>query len=90
MRAESEHFVVTSSTTEAKTVSYVQKLEAFRTLTNMLLTGAGGNTQAKFRIYLLDDPEQMKVVRPNFADNVDGVYFHCGEGSIAYAKAPGY
>jgi hypothetical protein len=90
VRAESEHFVITSSTTEAKTVSYVQKLEAFRTLTNMLLTGAGGGAEAKFQIYLLDDPEQMKVVRPNFSDNVGGVYFHCSESSIAYAKAPGY
>jgi hypothetical protein len=90
VRAESEHFVITSSTTEAKTVSYVQKLEAFRTLTNMLLGGTGGTAQAKFQIYLLDDPEQMKVVRPNFADNVGGVYFHCSEGSSAYAKAPGY
>jgi hypothetical protein len=90
VRAESEHFVITSSTTEAKTVSYVQKLEAFHALTNMLLGTAGGTAQAKFQIYLLDDPEQMKVVRPNFADNVGGVYFHCGEGSVAYAKAPGY
>jgi hypothetical protein len=90
VRAESEHFVIASSTTEAKTVSYVQKLEAFHSLTNMLLGGAGGAVQAKFQIYLLDDPEQMKVVRPNFADNVSGVYFHCSEGSIAYAKAPGY
>lgn len=90
VRAESEHFVITSSTTAAKTVTYVQKLEAFHSLTNLLLGGAGGATQAKFQIYLLADPEQMKVVRPNFSDNVGGVYFHCGEGSIAYAKAPGY
>jgi hypothetical protein len=90
VRAESEHFVITSSTTEDKTVSYVQKLEAFRSLTNLLLGGAGGAAEAKFQIYLLDDPDQMKVVRPNFADNVGGVYFHCSEGSIAYAKAPGY
>jgi hypothetical protein len=41
VRAESEHFVITSNTTEAKTVGYVQKLEAFHTLTNMLLGGAG-------------------------------------------------
>lgn len=62
--------VITSSTTEAKTVSYVQKLAAFRMLTNMLLTGAGGGggAQPKFRIYLLDDPEQMKVVRSNLSD----------------------
>jgi hypothetical protein len=90
VRAESEHFIITSSTTEAKTVTYVKKLEAFHALTNMLLGGAGGATQAKFQIYMFADPEQMKVVRPNFADNVGGVYFHCGEGSIAYAKAPGY
>ena len=89
VRAESEHFIVTSSTTDAKTVRYVQKLEAFNTLTNMLLGGSGGTTQAKFQIYMLADPEQMKVVRPNFSDYVGGVYFHCGEGSIAYAKAPG-
>ena len=57
VRAESEHFVVTSSTTEAKTVTYVKKLEAFHALTNMLLGGTGGATQAKFQIYMFADPE---------------------------------
>jgi hypothetical protein len=90
IRAESDHFLIYSSASEARTISYVKKLEAFRTLTNMLL-GAGENaTRAKFRIYLLSDPDQMRIIRPNFSTSVGGVYFNCSEGSSAYSTAPGY
>jgi tetratricopeptide (TPR) repeat protein len=88
IRAESDHFVIYSNVSEAKTTTYVKKLEAFRTLTNMLLDSVGTAAEAKFQIYLLGDADQMQVVRPNFSKYVGGVYFHCGEGSVAYSLAP--
>ena len=90
IRAESDHFLIYSSVSEAKTISYVKKLEAFRTLTNMLLGSGENASQAKFQIYLLSDPDQIRIVRPNFSRNVGGVYFNCAEGSSAYSTAPGY
>ena len=90
IHAESDHFLIESNVSEATTVTYVKKLEAFRTLTNMLLGGGETTSQAKFRIYLLSDRDQIQIVRPNFATTVAGVYFHCGEGSSAYSTAPYY
>ena len=84
IKAESDHFVIYSNAPEKKTRAYVKKIEAFRTLTNMLL-GSDGGPQVKFDIYLLSLPDQMLSVRPSFSKNVAGVYMSCGEGSIAYA-----
>ncbi len=85
IKAESEHFVVYSSAPEKKTRTYVKKLEAFRTLTNLLLGANDSAVQMKFKIYLLNNPDQMLTVRPNFARQVAGVYFNCSEGTSAYA-----
>ncbi|MBW8901901.1 MAG: hypothetical protein JF619_28185 [Massilia sp.] len=90
IRAESDHFLIFSSVSEKKTVTYVKKLEAFRTLTNMLLGASENAAREKFKIYLLSDPDAMHTVRPEFSKNVRGAYFHCGEGSSAYSTAPGY
>jgi hypothetical protein len=90
IRAESDHFLIYSNVSETKTITYVKKLEAFRTLTNMLLVSGENAAQTKFQIYLLGDPDQIRIVRPNFSENIAGVYFHCGEGSSAYSTAPSY
>ncbi len=83
IKAESDHFIIYSNAPEKKTRAYIKKIEAFRTLTNMLL-GSEGGPQVKFEVYLLANPDQMLVVRPFFSQNVAGVYFNCAEGTSAY------
>lgn len=90
LRAESDHFLVYSSVSDTQTITYVKKLEAFRTLTNMLLGSNDNAVKAKFKIYLLSDPDQIQVVRPELSKNVVGIYFNCSEGSSAYSTAPRY
>ncbi len=85
IKAESEHFVVYSNAPEKKTRTYVRKIEAFRTLTNILL-GSEGGPAVKFDIWLLNNPDQLQVVRPSYSNNVAGVYFNCSEGTHAYAE----
>lgn len=85
IRAESENFVIYSSAPEKKTRTYVKKLEAFRTLNNLLLGSDDSAAKMKFRIYLLNNPDQMLTVRPNFSKYVAGVYFNCSEGTSAYS-----
>ena len=84
IRADSDHFTLYSTVGERLTRSYVHKLEAFRTLSNLLLGAGEGGPQVKFVIYLIK-PDEMINVRPNFSSHVGGVYFNCGEGTIAYA-----
>ena len=84
IRADSDHFTLYSTVGERVTRSYVHKLEEFRTLSNLLLGAGEGGPQVKFVIYLIK-PDEMINVRPNFSSHVGGVYFNCGEGTIAYA-----
>ena len=84
IRADSDHFTLYSTLGERATRSYVHKLEEFRTLSNLLLGAADGGPQAKFVIYLINQDDMVKV-RPNFSNHVGGVYFNCGEGTLAYA-----
>lgn len=85
IKAETAHFVIYSNGLEQKTRTYARKLEAFRTLTNMLVGSAGTGPQVKFQIYLLNSGDQMQIVRPTFAKGVGGVYFNCAEGTSAYS-----
>ncbi len=85
IKAESAHFVIYSNAPEQKTRTYVRKLEAFRSLTNMLVGSKGTGPQVKFQIYLLNNGDQMQTVRPGFAKGVGGVYFNCSEGTSAYS-----
>lgn len=84
IRADSDHFTLYSTLNERATRSYVHKLEEFRTLSNLLLGAADGGPQAKFVIYLINQDDMIKV-RPSFSNHVGGVYFNCGEGTLAYA-----
>jgi len=84
VRADSEHFTLYSMLGEHTTRSYIHKLEAFRTLSNMLLGTDGGGPQVKFVIYLIKQ-DDMQTVRPAFSSHVGGVYFNCAEGTSAYA-----
>lgn len=84
IRADSDHFTLYSTLNERATRSYVHKLEEFRTLSNLLLGAADGSPQARFVIYLINQDDMIKV-RPSFSNHVGGVYFNCGEGTLAYA-----
>jgi hypothetical protein len=86
IKAESAHFVAYSNTAEKRTREYIGKLEAFRSLTNLLLGSSDKGPQVKFELYLLGKDDQMLSVRPSFSKYVGGVYFNCGEGTQAYAS----
>jgi len=86
LQLESAHFTVTTNGPEEQSRSYLEKLEAFRTM-SMNLLGADANSaraQAKFNIFLLRRRFSLKKVRPEFSENVVGVYCNCVEGSTAY------
>lgn len=84
LKAETAHFTIYSNASEKKTRTYAKKLEAFRTLTNMLLGASDTGPQPRFTLYMLAKDDQMLQVRPNFARQVGGVYFNCAEGTQAY------
>ncbi len=84
IKAESAHFVIYSDASDKKTRIYIRKLEAFRSLTNLLLGSSDSGPQVKFTIYLLNNRDQMLIVRPTFSTYVGGVYFNCAEGTSAY------
>jgi hypothetical protein len=86
IKAESAHFTIYSDAPEKRTREYLRKLEAFRSLTNILLGSSDKAPQVKFEVYLLAKDDLMLSVRPNFTKYVGGVYFNCAEGTSAYAN----
>ncbi|MBB6093856.1 hypothetical protein HNQ60_002737 [Povalibacter uvarum] len=90
LRAETDHFVIYSDVGRSATREYLEQLEAFKFLSEMLL-GSGEESAARtarFTIYLLEDRDDLRVVRPDFHQYVAGVYLHCIEGAQAYAYQP--
>lgn len=90
IRAESDHFVVYSNVSSGVTRDYIEQLESFKQLAELLL-GANGSSSvasARFTLYLLGEQEQLNVVRPALGDRYAGVYMHCDEGAIAFAVRP--
>lgn len=90
IRAESPHFVIYSDIGESKTRDYLEQLEAFKYLADLML-GADPSSQAAgapFTIYLMSEQEALRIVRPDFDRYVAGVYLHCVEGSIAFSSRP--
>lgn len=85
IRTESDNFIIYSNASEKTTRDYAKKLEAFRGLTNLLLGSADKSAKVKFDIILLNNDDQMLLVRPNFSKHVAGVYFSCGEGNSAFS-----
>jgi hypothetical protein len=88
IRAESEHFVVTSDGPESKIRDYVRQLEVFRYLSLLVLgaDSAHARAQVKFDIHVLARQRDIRKLRPEFSDFVAGVYFRCSEGSSAYSS----
>ncbi len=88
VRAESAHFVIFSELGEAKTRAYIEQLEAFKYLAELML-GAdpkSGASSSVFTVYLLTDPQTFQVIRPGLHREVAGFYLHCLEGSVAYSS----
>jgi len=89
---ESEHFVITTDGPQRKARDYVRRLEAFRRLGMLFLGADAADARARvpFSVHLLKSQDDMRKVRPEYSDNVAGVYFHCAEGSGAYSSLQHY
>jgi len=83
IRAESTHFTAYSNIGESSTRNYLRQLESFKLLTEMLLAASSQSaaSNAKFTVYLLNDQEQLDIIRPGFSKNYAGVYIPCSEGA---------
>ncbi len=88
IRLESDHFTITTDGPERRTREAIRQLEAFRSLSLQLLgaDATSARAQVKFDIFMLRRKYEMQRVRPEFHEQVAGVYFHCREGSAAYAE----
>jgi hypothetical protein len=89
-RAETRHFVVFSNIEAAETRQYLEQLEAFKYLAELILGTEPKDTAAgaKFTIYLLGRMDHLKTIRPEIGRYVAGFYLHCVENAQAFAFAP--
>ena len=87
IKAQSDHFTLYSNAPENNTRSYIKDLEQFRALTLLLLGSSDAGPQPRFTLYLLNNQDQIKLVRPSYSSGVAGVYFNCGEGDSAYSAS---
>ncbi len=90
LRAETSHFVIYSDIGESNTREYLEQLEAFKYLAELMLgsDSKGALSNAKFTVYLFNDQDLLQVVRPEFDRYIAGVYMHCAEGAQAFAYRP--
>jgi hypothetical protein len=89
-RAETPHFNVYSNIDAAETRQHLEQLEAFKYLAGLLLgTGAKDTAaSAKFTIYLFDNPDLLRTIRPGANRDIAGFYLRCVERSQAFVHAP--
>jgi hypothetical protein len=90
IRGETPHFVVYSNIDAASTRSYLEQLESFKYLAELILGSDPKSdiASARFTIYLLDKQASLRTVRPTFNQNIGGVYLHCVEGALAFGYRP--
>ncbi len=89
-RAESPNFLIYSNIDAAETRAYIEHLEAFKYLADLLL-GSNPKDRAatsRFTIYLVDSPDHFKTVVPKIGRYVGGFYDRCIEGAQAFSFAP--
>ncbi len=89
-RAESPNFLIYSNIDAAETRAYIEHLEAFKYLADLLL-GSNPKDRAatsRFTIYLVDSPDHFKTVVPTIGRYVGGFYDRCIEGAQAFVFAP--
>src|SRR5262245_2828472 len=87
IRADSDHFTVYSNLSESATRNDAEQLEAFKYLSELVLGAdpASAVSSARFTVYLFDDRDLLRTVRPDLGEQIEGVYLHCAEGSLAFA-----
>ena len=92
LRAQSEHFTITTDSSERRAAEYLQELEALHHVVLLIMGVEPAKTQAKprFELYLLRDPRDLAKVRPHFANGIGGVHMLCSEGSVAYVGLPSW
>lgn len=89
-RAESPNFLLYSNIDAAETRAYLEHLETFKYLADLLL----GNSQrdaaapSRFTVYLVDSPNRFRAVFPKAGWYVSGFYYTCIEGAQAFVYAP--
>lgn len=90
LRGETAHFVIYSDIGESGTREYLEQLEAFKYLAELMLgtNAKSAVSEAKFTVYLFDDQDLLKTVRPDFSRYIAGVYMHCVEGAEAFSYRP--
>lgn len=89
-RAESPNFRVYSNIDAAETRTYLEHLEAFKYLADLLL-GNNPNergTASRFTVYLVDSRDHFKTVVPDIARYTGGFYRSCIEDAQAFVLAP--
>lgn len=81
LRAESDHFIVTSGISEENTRRFIENLENFRTVLNAVYfeSTENKNYNPKLEIYLLNDND-FSVVMPKKPSQVAGVMSYCASG----------
>jgi predicted Zn-dependent protease len=89
-RAESPNFRIYSNIDAADTRAYLEQLEAFKYLADLLLGNNAKDraTVTRFTIYLVDSPDHFKKVVPDVSRYVAGFYKTCIEGAQAFVFAP--
>ncbi len=89
IRAQSEHFNVSSDAGERGAREYLRQLEVMHQVVLMLVGGdaAKAKNQPRLDLFLLRDGDDMRRVRSHFV-GISGVHTLCSEGSVAYAHAP--
>ncbi len=87
LKAESDHFVIYSSTS-AKTASlYLNRLEQYRYILSRFhgLTAQDDADAPKTRVYFVDSFADLKQTAPHMRDYVGGYYKSCAEDQAAVA-----
>jgi hypothetical protein len=89
-RAESAHFTIFANIDQPEIRLYVDQLEAFKHLAELMLGTDPRDTvaAARFTIYLLGDMDLFKTIQPGISPYVRGFYRHCVNSAEAFAWAP--
>jgi hypothetical protein len=89
-RAESPNFRIYSNIDAAETRAYLEQLEAFKYLADLLLGNNPKDRVAanRFTIYLVDNPDHFRTVIPKVSRYIAGFYKACVEGAQAFSLAP--
>ncbi len=89
LQIETDHFIIYSDEDRERTFAQVASIEQFRFFMDGLLPDSMHAVTArdqKLRLFLLRNPDDLSIVRPQFPPGVVGVYFACQEGASIYSS----